>query len=130
MARPCTDKQGTGQRAELKAREFLTRAGLSFIAGNYHCRYGELDLVMLTADTLIIVEVRYRRPNNLVSPTESISTRKQRRIIRATEHFLTTHPRYRHHPVRFDVVGITGSGTHSDIDWLPAAFTMDDLKGR
>jgi len=118
-----------GRLGESIARQFLINRGLYYITGNYHCRYGELDLVMNDAGTLAIIEVRYRRKTNFMSPVTSISQQKQQRIMRTTRHFLSQHSDYENTPVRFDVVGITGSLDNSDINWIPAAFTMDDLGG-
>jgi len=120
----------TGRLGESIARQFLIDRGLNYITGNYHCRYGELDLVMNDAGMLAIIEVRYRRKTNFMSPITSVSRQKQLRIMRATQHFLSQHSDCENIPVRFDVVGITGSPDNSDINWIPAAFTMDDLGGQ
>ena len=39
----------------------LERAGLKLLARNYTTRHGELDLVMRDGDTVVFVEVRYRK---------------------------------------------------------------------
>src|SRR3546814_9014094 len=40
---------------------FLLGQGLRTVAANANYRFGELDLVMLDGDTLVFVEVRFRR---------------------------------------------------------------------
>ncbi|HJP37968.1 MAG TPA: YraN family protein [Gammaproteobacteria bacterium] len=116
-----------GRTAEKLARRFLTDRGLTVVTTNYHCRYGELDLVMCQAELLIIVEIRYRQQTTFGGPIASIATAKQRKIAIATQHFLRHYPTYRDAPVRFDVVGLTGTLHTPDIDWITGAFTMDDL---
>jgi putative endonuclease len=49
-----------GQRWEQVAEKMLRRRGLRPVARNYHCRCGEIDLIMLDTSVLVFVEVRYR----------------------------------------------------------------------
>lgn len=116
-----------GRAAEQLACRFLTDRGLTAVTTNYRCRYGELDLIMRDGALLIVVEIRYRRRSVFGGPIESISPAKQRKIALTTQHFIRRHPAYRNDPVRFDVVGLTGTLRAPDIRWLPGAFTMDDL---
>ncbi len=97
------------------------------MAANYRCRYGELDLVMLDAERLVIVEIRYRCRTGFGGPIASISATKQRKIVIATKHFIRRYPAYRNAPVRFDVVGLAGKLCTPDIRWIAGAFTLDDL---
>jgi len=76
---------------------------------------------------LVVVEIRYRRRSVFGGPIKSISPAKQRKIAITTQHFIRRHSAYRNRPVRFDVVGLTGTLRTPVIDWLPGAFTMDDL---
>jgi putative endonuclease len=118
----------SGRIAERLARRFLEERGLRLLVCNYSCRYGELDLVMRQRQRLIIVEIRYRRDLSFMAPGESISLAKRRRIARATLHFIQHNPRYQSQPVRFDVVSLSGPLEDSRIDWIPGAFTADDLQ--
>ncbi len=100
------DPRIQGQDAEVLACRYLQHRGLRLLRRNFHCRTGELDLVMEDGDNLVFVEVRYRRRSEHGSAVESVDRRKQRRLIRAAEYFLLTHPRLAARPARFDVVGI------------------------
>lgn len=51
----------SGKDAELQALEYLQQQGLRLLAQNWLCKRGELDLVMLDGDTVVFVEVRYRK---------------------------------------------------------------------
>jgi len=116
-----------GRIAEELALRFLINRGLTTVTTNYRCRYGELDLVMRDAQLLIVVEIRYRHRSEFGGPIASISPAKQRKIAIATQHFIRRYPAYRNAPVRFDVVGLTGTLHAPDIRWIAGAFTMDDL---
>jgi putative endonuclease len=117
-----------GEMAERKARRYLERKGLHLVASNYHCRFGELDLVMSDGEHLVVVEIRYRRHTRFMNPLESITRAKRERIARSTQHFLQRCADYRNHPVRFDVVSVSGPQNHLIMDWLPGAFTMEDMR--
>jgi putative endonuclease len=117
----------SGRAAERLARKRLEQHGLTFIASNYRCRAGEIDLVMLDAAMLVIVEVRYRRDTAILHPSLSLSRAKLQRIVRATEHFVQRHRRWRNACVRFDIVGLHGALTGADMNWIRGAFTIDDV---
>jgi len=106
-----------GHSAEEQARQFLINKGLQPVCRNYRCKQGELDLVMTDQQTLVIVEVRFRKSDQYGSAAESVTYRKQSRIIAATQCYLAVHPTNR--AIRFDVVAISGNGS---IDWIPNAF--------
>ena len=109
-----------GAYAEAEARTYLQQQGLSFICANYLCKGGEIDLVMLDAQGLIFVEVRHRKSNRYGSAAESVDNRKQHKLRHAAQHYLQQHPHSG--SCRFDVIAITGSVTHSNIDWIKDAF--------
>jgi putative endonuclease len=106
-----------GKNAEDQAHDFLLSKGLKPVCRNFHCKQGELDLVMRDDQALVIVEVRYRKSDVYGSALESITPSKQARIITATQHYLSTQTG--DCPLRFDVVAISGKG---DINWIKNAF--------
>lgn len=101
-------------------------AGLRAVAANANYRLGELDLVMLDNDTLVFVEVRYRRDDRFGGGAASVDFRKQRKLVRAAQLFLQRHPRYADGPCRFDVVEAKGDPAAPQLNWLRAAFRADD----
>jgi putative endonuclease len=116
-----------GREAERIAQRFLQRNGLRTVAENYSCRSGELDLVMLEGREIVFVEIRYRRSVRLMTPAETVDLGKRRRLARAALHFLQRHADYGDNPVRFDVIGMSGSLADPFIDWLRNAFSTQDL---
>ncbi len=89
----------------------------------YRCRLGELDLVCLEGTTLVIVEVRARARSRFARAGESVDARKQRKLIRATRHFLMTNPQWSDYPLRFDVFCIDNiDGADPTIQWIRNAF--------
>jgi len=112
-----------GKAAEQAANNFLEAHGCITIERNYHCRMGEIDLVMRHGETLVFVEVRYRQRSEYGSGAESVGPRKQGRLIRTAQHYLQTRGLTDRCPVRFDVVALRPNpGDGFAIDWIPNAF--------
>ncbi len=122
---PTTREQG--EYTESLACQFLENKGFKLIEKNFNCRLGEIDLVMLDNETLVFVEVRYRRNTNFGSGAESITASKQAKLIKAASVFLQQSAKLNQYPARFDVVSITGFIETSDLskinfDWIKNAF--------
>ncbi|UHD18906.1 YraN family protein [Thiocapsa bogorovii] len=99
---------------------YLKRRHLQPIARNHRCRFGEIDLVMRDGETLVFVEVRYRRSDRFGSPAETVDRRKQQRLTAAASHYLQAHPTVL--PCRFDVVAVSGGDR---IEWIKNAFAVE-----
>ncbi len=117
------DRQASGRSAEARALQHLLGQGLRLLAQNWSCRRGELDLVMLDGDTVVFVEVRYRRYGAWGGALESVDARKRAKLVSAAEHFLQKESRWSRHPCRFDVVAIgADSNSPADLNWIRNAF--------
>ncbi|MDG9929894.1 MULTISPECIES: YraN family protein [unclassified Pseudomonas] len=110
----------SGRAAEHLARNHLQQHGLRLLAQNWTCRGGELDLVMLDGDTVVFVEVRYRKHAAWGGALESVDGRKRQRLVLAAELFLQRESRWGGQPCRFDVVAIGPGDT--GLNWLRNAF--------
>lgn len=112
-----------GREAEAYALRHLQQHGLQLIAQNWSCKRGELDLVMLDGDTVVFVEVRYRRHAGWGGALESVDFRKQEKLTLAAQWFLQRESRWANSPCRFDVVAINGDpGLGPALNWLQNAF--------
>lgn len=118
MTQP-TPQQRIGEQAEQLALQHLRRAGLSLIERNYRCRHGEVDLIMDDGETVVFVEVRFRRNQRYGGAVASVDHHKQRRLITTAQHFLQTHRRLQQRPARFDLVAITEPNA---LEWIQNAF--------
>lgn len=118
--------QAAGARCEDLALAHLRRAGLTLVERNFHCRYGEIDLVMRDGDVVVFVEVRYRRGARVRGGhgggIDSVGTAKRAKLLRAAAVWLARNPRCAQAPCRFDVVGLAGSEAEPVVDWRPNAF--------
>ncbi|WP_185733684.1 YraN family protein [Burkholderia contaminans] len=110
-----------GAAFELRARQFLERRGLVFVAANVTMRGGELDLVMREPDgMLVFVEVRARRSVRHGGAAASVGWRKRRRLVAAALQFWARHGAGA--ACRFDVVAFEAGR----LVWLRDAFRADD----
>jgi len=110
-----------GKRTEQLAYGYLLQKGLTPVARNFRCRGGEIDLIMLDADCLVFIEVRYRASNRFASAGVSVDQHKQRKIIRTAAMFLSRNSQFGNHIMRFDVIAIEGQESTVP-DWIKDAF--------
>lgn len=121
-------KRRIGNKAEALALDHLKQQGLSLIEQNYLTKLGEIDIIMLdkTADTLVFVEVRYRKSNNYGTAIETITRLKQQKLMRTAQQYLQKHPTYQHFLCRFDVVGVESDLKYPTITWIQSAFVREE----
>ncbi|HEY3519717.1 MAG TPA: YraN family protein [Rhodanobacteraceae bacterium] len=117
--------RASGALFEAHALARLQRAGLRLLARNFNTRFGELDLVMRDADTLVFVEVRYRRHGAFGGGAASVGTAKRARLVKAAQLFLQAHPQLAALPCRFDVLAFDGETDAPRCEWQRAAFDFD-----
>lgn len=114
--------KAVGDAGEDRALRHLLRQGLTLVARNYRlaggprARGAEIDLILRDGDTLVFVEVRARADARAGGAAASVTGAKQRRIVRAAQHYLMRLPQWP--PCRFDVVAIEGD----QLEWIRAAF--------
>ena len=107
-----------GIDAEQRACIYLQNQGLQLIEQNTSSRYGEVDIIMREGDTLIFVEVRYRKNNHFGGAAASITPSKQKKIIKTA---LTYQQKYAPNDgIRFDVIAVEGDS--STLNWIKSAF--------
>jgi putative endonuclease len=97
--------QRLGQWGEELAAFHLERRGMAVLDRNWRCEHGEIDIVALDGDCLVVCEVKTRRGMAHGGPVHAISWAKRMRLRRLAAAWLAAHDR----PVagvRIDVVGI------------------------
>ena len=113
----------SGDDAERVAERYLSQQGLKLLARNYHCRYGEIDLIMQHAEALVFIEVKLRKTiSGKVSfggGLASITPSKQAKIIATAQYYLSSLKQLP--PCRFDAVVLNGLNLH-DVEWHQNAF--------
>ncbi|MEO7917563.1 MAG: YraN family protein [Dokdonella sp.] len=114
--------RASGQHFERVACAHLQTAGLKLLERNANSRHGEIDLVMVDAETIVFVEVRYRRSDRSGDGLDSVGPSKRTKLIRAASLWLAAHPEHARRASRFDVVALSGGKERPEIEWLKSAF--------
>lgn len=114
--------QKLGAAAEQRAAEYLRDQGFEIVARNWRRRAGELDLVAVRGQLLVIAEVRTRSHSGFGGAAASVTRLKQRRIVRAAQQLLQQNPALRSLVVRFDLLVVAPTGAPQRIEWIQHAF--------
>jgi len=110
-----------GRQAEQLAFDYLLDQNLLPVARNFHCRGGEIDLIMLDGDCLTFIEVRYRASASFAPASHTVDYHKQRKMISTAAIFITRNRRFSTYTMRFDVVAIEGFENPA-VEWTRDAF--------
>ncbi|RMA79919.1 YraN family protein [Umboniibacter marinipuniceus] len=110
-----------GAAYEALVVRYLIANGLAIIATNYRCRFGEIDIIASSPDSLIFIEVKYRTANTFGLPEDYLTAAKQRKLIKAAHHFLCENREYQNQPLRFDVI----ANKNSEIIWIKNAIDCE-----
>lgn len=102
-----TPLRALGNAGEGHARRYLETKGYRFIARNWRCSSGEIDLIMRHHDEVVFVEVKTRRGEQRGRAEESISPRQAHRLLITAEWYLSESPEIRALIWRIDLVAIT-----------------------
>lgn len=92
-----------GAQAEDRALVFLNQQGLKLVARNWHCVYGEVDLVMKEGTTWVFIEVKYRQQAHFGGAAYSITPSKLAKLQRTILHYMQVN-KIHNEPCRLDAV--------------------------
>ncbi len=115
-----TDQNLTGKEGEEEARCFLIKHEYIILHTNWRWHHYELDIIATKDDELVIVEVKTRSEDYLISPEESIDNGKIKRITSAAD----VYARYFRlsMPIRFDIITLIKSDNGYEIEHIKDAF--------
>ena len=120
-----TPRGRLGARGERIALKHLEAKGYRILDTNYRCRWGEVDIVAEHDRCMVFVEVRTRRSMEYGTPQESLTRRKQEKLVATAETYLQDLPA----PPdawRIDLVAIrlSGAGTTPQIEHIENAVQL------
>ncbi len=98
------DNRQKGRENEERAVIFLENLGFKILEKNYHCSFGEIDIIAKENNYLVFVEVKYRKNLHNGSPHEAIDARKQRKIYQVAKSYMYFKGYPEDYPCRFDAV--------------------------
>jgi putative endonuclease len=131
MKAPASDRGGLGRYGEEVAAAHLVAAGLTIVARNWRCREGEVDIVAVDGDVLVMCEVKTRRGVGFGTPLDAVTPAKAARLRRLALRWLANQRTgeataaaeafARYTEVRFDVVSVLRP--------LSGAMSVEHLRG-
>lgn len=81
-----------GRWGEAQAAEYLTKRGCTLVAAGWHCRFGEIDLIVQDGGYLAFVEVKLRRSAAFAQAREFVDRHKQERLRTSAQLYLAQYP--------------------------------------
>ncbi|MGE5398428.1 MAG: YraN family protein [Chitinophagales bacterium] len=114
-------KKEIGRQGEDLAASFLEARGYRIEQRNYRCRWGEIDLICCKNNILVFVEVRSKKDTSFGTPEESITRNKINKIHKTAFDYLQN-LKGSTRQIRFDFIGIIGTGDDITINHIEGAF--------
>lgn len=118
-------RQQLGLEGERLAERRLRQLGYRTLARRFSAAGAEIDLIMRDGDTVVFVEVKTQRDDDLLDPHERVNRTKQRRLSRAARAWLAR-TRREHLPCRFDIVAVVRPATGAPrVHHIPGALVPE-----
>lgn len=114
---------GLGLKGEEAAKRYLRKKGFKILDANYQCRFGEIDIIAQTKDTIVFCEVKTRSEGMLAAPQESVDYFKQQKIIKTAQIWLQAKG-VDDRPLRFDVLAVTIAKGKAEIEHIENAIMI------
>lgn len=86
------DRKVLGRWGEEQVARDLRRKGCRIVAAGWHCRFGEIDLIVSDGTYLRFVEVKLRRNDCFATAREAVDWRKQEKLRASAQLYLSWNP--------------------------------------
>ena len=105
-----SEKIAIGQGGEALVKQHLLQQGWQIHQQNWHCRWGEIDLIAQCDRNLAFVEVKTRRRSGWdAGGVMAVSLSKQEKLIKTAIYFLMENPELHELNCRFDIALVSYS---------------------
>jgi len=120
------ERKRRGNQGEAAVAAALVRRGYRIVERQYHCRWGEIDLIVWAPEgVLCFVEVKSRTGTRFSAPREAVTAAKQRRLRNAASWYLAQ-TGLDDCPCRFDVAEVVPSPRYGwdkpNLNYIISAF--------
>lgn len=95
-----------GTEAEHICQKYLLNQGYQLLDTNYHCAWGEIDIIAKDGNDLVFIEVKFRTHGNEDFAKNTVSWQKQRKLIKTALCYFAAHEEAETLFSRFDVIVI------------------------
>ena len=120
------ERKCRGNQGEDAVAAALLRRGYRILERQYHCRWGEIDLIAWAPEgVLCFVEVKSRTGTRFTAPREAVTAAKQRKLRNAASWYLARSG-LDESPCRFDVAEVWPSTRNGwdkpNLNYIISAF--------
>jgi len=116
------NKREIGAKGEMIAQKAMENKNYEILEKNYYSPYGEIDIIAKKGETIIFVEVKYRRNKKYGYGEEAITKTKQKRIYYTAMDYINK-KNIGDQNYRFDVIAIN----NNEINWIKNSIWGDEI---
>ena len=111
-----------GRIAEEAAARYLRAHGYRIRERNWRCPIGEIDLIAVQGEAVVVIEVKSRSSTDYARPEANVTIGKRRRLTALARAYLTTKSLDVFCRLEIAEVVITPQGRVASIEVVPASF--------
>jgi putative endonuclease len=101
-----SNRKRLGNWGEKHCEKFLKNQGYAFVARNFACKSGEVDLIMCSDEgALVFVEVKTRRSEKFAAAQTAVNYKKRKKMVSTARWFANQYD-LKDKPMRFDVMAV------------------------
>lgn len=116
-------RKNLGNAAEEAAVLFLEEKGIRILERNFRSYHGEIDIIALEQQTILVVEVKMRSYRDCGTAAEAVDFRKQKRICYTFNYYRMKKKLAENTAVRFDVIEVD---KELECHWIRNAFEFQE----
>lgn len=116
-------RRNLGGAAEEAAVLFLKEKDIRILERNFRSYHGEIDIIALEQQTILVVEVKMRSYKDCGTAAEAVDFRKQKRICYTFDYYRMKRNLTENTAVRFDVIEVD---RNFQCHWIQNAFEFQE----
>jgi putative endonuclease len=109
-----------GFEKEKEVVKHLKRLKYKILDTNFTARFGEIDIIAKQDDTIVFIEVKYRKASFSGTPQEAVTYSKQKKIIKSAILYIKLH--HIKDNIRFDIAAVDDN----NIEIINSAFSVPE----
>jgi len=93
-----------GFEKEKEVVKYLENLKYKILTTNFRTSFGEIDIIAKQNETVIFIEVKYRKSSHVGTPQEAVTSKKQQRIINSALVYIKQNNIKK--DIRFDIASV------------------------
>jgi putative endonuclease len=109
-----------GFEKEKEVVKYLKNLNYKILDTNFRTRFGEIDIIAKQDDTIVFIEVKYRKSSFSGTPQEAVTFAQQKKIIKSAVIYIKQYDIKNN--IRFDVIAVDDN----NIEIISSAFSIPE----